>query len=1199
MNFKRIEVFGFKSFADKVEVNFDDGITGIVGPNGCGKSNVADTIRWVLGEQSARLLRGKSMQDVIFNGTARRKPLSYCEASLVFDNSKRIFPDFEYEEVIITRKLYRSGESEYLINKTPCRLKDVQDLIRDTGLGREGYSIVGQGRIDEIVNARPKDRRSIFEDAAGILKFKQRKIESERKLARTQENIQQLDYIIKEAERILGPLEKQANDAKKFLELRDRLRVLEANEYIFKYENNDGQKKAIQAKLAGIEEEYTLKENAVKEIEEKYSKKINEQNDVDNYISQLRDRQTEMAVYAESIKGQGSTLSERISQLKSQRKDYADRIVSYEEEIDKKSIQLDDFCSRLNMENEDKADKEARLRALDREYLGLVGEIASGERMIEESNSELLKAIESIGEIKADLGKLGAERDISLARIAELKQEIEDVKSRIESDERLKRNYEESVERFRKDKSKLAQNKNEVMVEVAELKAKVEKAREDAKNLMGSIQSFEMKCKILTDLKNEYGSFGGAVQRLMQASKKDVAIGNRIQGLVAELISVPKELETAIEMALGNNMQNIVTEDEEDAKYLIEYLKVNRLGRVTFLPMTAYKPRDLESVYMPILREKGCLGIASKLISYDDKYYNIFSGLLGRTLICEDMDCAVAISKKYRYAVKIVTLQGDVINTTGSMTGGSKKSDSSNILSQEREIENATKMLAKAKENYANAMRIFKQGNEELEELQAQLSEYEEEVKNAEVAYATENGKLDKVVSKLGELLDTLHNRTTQKEILEAKVKYIDEAIANIDRKGMDVQGAKINADDEAIKRKAEFDAKKKRKDELTGLITDVKVKISTIESEIESLNANIERVQGEIAGLKESLANAKKIVASLDEKIYQTENNLNTAVVSEEDKKQYQALIDKINSLDDYKKKLSAEILSLNADKDALSKEILSLSEAKIKQQNALEKIDELMTALQIHIAEEYNLDYDGCLLYKQDDFDPITSQSEINKLKREKNALGAVNIDAIEQFRIEGEIYAERKLQRDDMQQTADDLKKIIAEMAKEMKTRFDSEFQKINANFSSVFKELFGGGNGKLVVEDVEEGEDPLEAGIEIYAELPGKTLKSLTLYSGGEKALIAIAILFAILKLKPMPFCVLDEIEAALDDANVGLFAKYLSRFSKGTQFIVITHRKPTMELADRLYGVTMQEKGVSKMVSVSLAEAVKHSEASSN
>ncbi|MGN0788340.1 MAG: hypothetical protein ACI4MY_00260, partial [Christensenellales bacterium] len=459
------------------------------------------------------------------------------------------------------------------------------------------------------------------------------------------------------------------------------------------------------------------------------------------YISQLRDRQTEMAVYAESIKGQGSTLSERISQLKSQRKDYADRIVSYEEEIDKKSIQLDDFCSRLNMENEDKADKEARLRALDREYLGLVEEITSGERRIEESNSELLKAIESIGEIKADLGKLGAERDISLTRIAELKQEIDDVKSRIESDERLKRNYEESVEGYRKDKSKLAQNKNEVMVEVAQLKARVEKAREDAKNLMATIQSFEMKCKILTDLKNEYGSFGGAVQRLMQASKKDESVGSRIQGLVAELISVPRELETAIEMALGNNMQNIVTEDEEDAKYLIEYLKVNRLGRVTFLPMTAYKPRDLESVYMPILREKGCLGIASKLISYDDKYYNIFSGLLGRTLICEDMDCAVAISKKYRYAVKIVTLQGDVINTSGSMTGGSKKSDSSNVLSQEREIENATKMLAKAKENYAEAMRIFKQGNEELEELQAQLTEYEEEVKNAEVAYATENGK--------------------------------------------------------------------------------------------------------------------------------------------------------------------------------------------------------------------------------------------------------------------------------------------------------------------------------------------------------------------------------------------------------------------------------------------------------------------------
>ena len=642
-------------------------------------------------------------------------------------------------------------------------------------------------------------------------------------------------------------------------------------------------------------------------------------------------------------------------------------------------------------------------------------------------------------------------------------------------------------------------------------------------------------------------------------------------------------------------MQNIVTASEEDAKFLIEYLKRNRYGRVTFLPLTSFKPRELESMYMPILNERGCLGIASKLIKYDPKYNNIFSGLLGRTLICEDMDSAVEISRKYHYAVKIVTLQGDVINTTGSLSGGSKKSETSSILSQERELENANKLLAEYKLKYHNAMRIFKDGTEELEELQAQLAEYEEEVKNAEVAYATESGKLDKVVGRLEELQNQLAKATNQKNIIQTKIDYIDQAIKDIDQKGEDALGKRTNVDDEANKKRAEFDEKKRRKDELGLRVTDLKVKISGIDSEIDNLNNAVKRVNIELASLTEELANSKSMVSGLEERIYQAQNNLDTAVVSEEDKKKYQALIDKIASLDEYKKKLGKEIVELTSQKDSLNKEILSISESKVKQQAALEKIDELMANLEIHIAEEYELDYQGCLQYRDDNFDPVKSNSEINKLKKEKNALGVVNLDAIEQFKIEGELYQERKSQRDDMQATADDLNKIIEDMAKEMKTRFDSEFEKINANFQVVFKELFGGGQGKLVIEDVEEGEDPLEAGIEIYAEPPGKTLKSITLFSGGEKALIAIAILFAILKLKAMPFCVLDEIEAALDDANAGLFAKYLSRFSRGTQFIVITHRKPTMELADRLYGVTMQEKGVSKVVSVSLADAVKHSQ----
>lgn len=1195
MNFKRIEIFGFKSFADKVDVAFNDGITGIVGPNGCGKSNVADAIRWVLGEQSAKLLRGKSMQDVIFNGTARRKALSVCEVSLVFDNSAKIFPNVDYDEIVITRKLFRSGDSEYYINRTPCRLRDIQDLIRDTGLGREGYSIVGQGRIDEIVNARPKDRRAIFEDAAGVLKFKQRKIESERKLARTRENIDRLEDIINEIGRRLAPLEKQSNDAKKYLELRDQLRSLEVNEYLYQYENSDSQKQNVQLKLDGILEDLRQKSEQQQKNEQAYQSKQIELSNVDTYIGKLRDRQTELAVQAESIKGQGSTLSERISNLREQRENYARRIVVLEDEIDTKSAELHDYTSRLSMEQEDYDEINAEYKEVSDKHLALVDEIVRRERQIESSNNEVLKAIESIGEIKADLGKLMTEREISFARMGEIDEEIATLKAQIEADERVKRTYEENVARCERERKSLAATKNEILSESLQVKSRVEAAREEVKTLTGTIQSLQTKCKILEDFKQEYDGFGGAVKKLMQSARNNTKLAGCIQGIVAEIIRVPKELETAIEMALGASMQNVVTANEDDAKYLIEFLKQDRLGRLTFLPMTSFKPRELEDYLRPITKEKGCLGVASKLISYDSKFNNILSGLLGRTLICEDMDSAIAIARRYKYAVKIVTLQGEILNPSGSMTGGSKKSETSNILSQEREIASAKELLAKAQARFQALSRQLRQDMETLEELQLQLNEYEEEVKNAEVAYATENGKLDKVFSKITVCVQDLQQRSESRKALEEKIKAIDAAIANIDKKGEDVRDLRSSVDDAAAKSKAEFDEKKRQKDLLNERLTDLRVKIKACETEIESLRTNIERTKQECESITAEIADCKVSVKQLDERIYQAEHNLNTAVVSDEDKKQYQEIVDKIASLDEYKKKLNAEIAELLAVKDGLNQEIMQISEARVKQEAALEKIDDVMANMELHIAEEYNLDYESAKSLRDENFDFSQAQSEINRVKRAKNALGSVNIDAIEEFRIEGARYREMSEERDDLCKTAADLEKIIQDVSKEMLDQFEREFAKINENFQIIFKELFGGGSGKLVIEPPEEGEDILDAGVEIMAEPPGKTLKSITLFSGGEKAMIAIAILFAILRLKAMPFCVLDEIEAALDDANAGLFAKYLGRFSKGTQFIVITHRKPTMELADRLYGVTMQEKGVSKIVSVSLADAVKQSE----
>lgn len=1194
MNFKKIEIFGFKSFADKVEVVFNDGITGIVGPNGCGKSNVADAIRWVLGEQSAKLLRGKNMQDVIFNGTARRKQLSYCEVSLVFDNTNRIFPNVAYDEIVITRKLFRSGDSEYYVNRTPCRLRDIQDMIRDTGLGREGYSIVGQGRVAEIVDARPKARRAIFEDAAGVLKFKQRKIESERKLERTEDNISRLEDIINEVGRRLAPLEKQSNDAKKYLELRDLLRDLEVNDYLYQYENNDQRKQNALTVLEGIDQELAQKERDRELLEKQYQEKSVEQNNVDAYIARLRDRQTELAVEAEAVKGQGSTLAERIANLKDQRAAYAKRIVDLEEEMDEKSDRLTDYVSRMSMEKEELGDLSAEHKAMSDEHMALVDEILRRERQMDETNLEKMKALESIGDIKADLGKLMTEREITLTRLAEIEEEIKAIQQQIEADERAKKGLEDGVERCRRDKDSLAVSKNEVTAEVSALRGRIEHGREELRTLTGSIQALESKCKVLEEFKKDYDALGLGVKRLMQAAQQSERIKNCIQGVVAELITVPKELETAIERALGGSMSNVVTANENDARTLIEFLKQNRLGTMTFLPLTSYKARELEEYLRPITKEKGCVGIASKLIKYDKKYDSIFSGLLGRTIVVDQYENAVAISRKYRSAVRIVTLDGSLFATSGAISGGSAKSSASNVLGQGREIETLKQELGNQKTRFNQLTRSIKQDQEELAELEEQQREYEEEVKNAEVAYATENGKLDKVCSKLAVLLQDLQKLSGSKRNIVEKLKVIDEAISNIDRKDADMSSMRSDAESEAARHKEENERKKNRRDELSAGITDLLVRMKECEAQIANQEANIERTKQECSDITAQIAECKASLKEVDERIYQTENNLNTAKVSEEDRKRYQEIVDKIASLDEYKKTLNQEVAELVARKDAAASDLAEITGRRMKQAGMLDKINDEIAIKEQHVAEEYGLTYESAKQYRREEFDFAAAQSEIVRVRRAKNALGAVNVDAIEEFRVEGARYREMTEERDDLRQAAEDLKKIIEDVSREMLAQFEREFEKINTNFQQVFTEIFGGGSGKLVIEPPEEGESWLDAGIEIMAEPPGKKLQSITLLSGGEKALIAIAILFAILRIKAMPFCVLDEIEAALDDANAGLFARYLGKFSHETQFIVITHRKPTMELADRLYGVTMQEKGVSKVVTVSLADAVKQS-----
>lgn len=1190
MKFKKMEAFGFKSFADKIEVPLNEGITAIVGPNGCGKSNVSDAIRWVLGEQSAKNLRGKSMQDVIFNGTAIRKQLSFCEVSLTFDNTTRIF-DIDLDEVVITRKLYRSGESNYLINNTPCRLKDIQALIRDTGLGRDGYSIVGQGRIDEIINAKPENRRNIFEDAAGILTYKKNKIEAEKKLAATDDNIDKIRIAKDSLEGQRNLLERQSRDARKYLETRDRLKVLEANEYVYQFENHEGVKVKIQTRLEGFTQEFEAKSVEAEQNNKEYDLKQMELNNIDVMITRLRDKRTDIAVKAENIKGQGLTMKERISNLQEQKTQCLQRLTQSEKTLEEKNNELKTLNEQYNMTAEDKKAADKKFAEFNNNYIALVNEIVDRDQKIKSANQDLLNALQREGENKVDIGKFTTQREFILTRIAELNGEIQHYDEAIKSHEETKREYEKNVVNMKNDLNRLVISRNEVVSEIRQLQEEQDRARSRSSELNADMSVCRQRIETNKSLRKEYGNY--ALKLLMNDAEYDSQLKKRILGVVSDLVNVPKEYEMAIEIAMGAALQNVVVADEEDAKYIIAYIRERRYGRLTFLPLTSVKPRELEREFLPILREHGCLGIASKLIKYDSKYDNVFSSILGRTLIVDNIDNATLIARKYRYAVRIVTLQGDILSTTGSMTGGSKKESSTRVLSYERMIAEDEQRLKDMTAERQKIEKLLSTAEEDLADYQAQLEGYDEDIKNSQVQIATENGKLDKVMTNIQENLNAIQERQKGKSDYENQLEAIENALNLLGEKGKDVNALKENVDSIASKTKEEFDQKSQLKDKLGEELSNLRVQCSTLEQNLENLKENIDRLKSEVETLESEKSDQRNNLHNLEDIIYKLTND-KSVELPEKYQKQLDEINKQIDEADAYKVKLNETINELVSKKDAISGALIYINENKVKCKNELEKVEENMLALQNKIKEEYDLDYESALALRMEDFDYQECKQEIRRLQKEQKEMGNVNISAIETFREVDGMYQEYVGQIDDLQQTSEDLKKLIEDLSKQMLEQFTTEFEKINKNFEIIFKELFGGGTGKLVILPPEEGQSELDAGIEIMAEPPGKKLQSITLMSGGEKALTAIAILFAILKLKAMPFCVLDEIEAALDDANVGLFAQYLKRFSDETQFIVITHRKPTMELADRLYGVTMQEKGVSKVVAVNLADAVKHS-----
>ena len=1189
MYFKKIEMIGFKSFADRTVIEFNGGFTAIVGPNGCGKSNVSDAIRWVLGEQSAKSLRGDNMQDVIFKGTEKRKSLSYCEVTLTFDNTDRFF-NIAYDELSITRKLYRSGESEYLINKNTCRLKDITDLLFDSGIGKNGYSVIGQGKVSEIVDEKPEERRAMFEEAAGVAKFKSRKVEAEKKLERTRDNLVRLDDIRNEIDRQMGPLRKQAEDAKKYLEFKGQLKDLEVNAYIFQYENANSVKEQIRQKMQAIEEELFARQTDLENISKNYAEEMDKLSDYDKQIAHLNDELLRLTVELEKQEGETKVVRERVNFTRKE----TDRLNL---DMTNANTFIDAAIEQEQRKLDEKVTLENKLEILNKSYdelsekhLKIVDEMSMSESEAGQSQQKMIEALGSLSDIKSSVSRLEAERSLLVQSRENLHKNLEEVGAKLDNAKKL---FEESAKSIQSAKDEFGKVKEEfeelsgaIFVgtkEIAELET-------ERANLNTQIKVYENRRKLLTDMQAEYEGYAGSVRRILKEAERNSAVSKRVVGVLANLISVPVQYETAIEVALGGAVQNIVTFDENGAKDLINFLKENDFGRATFLPVTTMKRRDMDAKL--IAGRKGVFGVASKLVSYDKKIDNVISNLLGGTVIVDTMATAVDLARDNDFSFRIVTLDGGVVSTQGSLTGGSKKNEAVNLISRQREIEslgNEIDALVRKEYEMHQKLDLLKLDLNTSKSREKEVSQKKGEL---EVKLAAETEKFEALKNSVKDLLDEQRAYELEKKTVSNKIGLVDSELSKSNLVQNALSGNKDDADTIAKQQQERYNEIRKERDLIVSNMTAVKVEVASVEEKIRAIVDELQRIQLEkdkqyanIEAIKAHISENEKFIENAEEMIRLSIENAKPS----EAKDNLVKIRNERQGLENSKISISAHIKELDEQKTVCLEEIQKVNDKKYREEANLSKVDIELENMQERIYEEYSLVYNDCLQYRRPDFEIKEAMISINKLKKEISALGYVNVHAIEDVETLLDRYNEMTTQYEDLKKAEEDLVKIIKDLSEEMLTKFDNVFNQINDSFKIVFRDLFGGGMAKL---ELTEAEDPLDAGVEIMVQLPGKAANKLSLLSGGEKTLTAIALLFAILRLKPLPFSLLDEIEAALDDANIERFASYLKRLSQTTQFIVITHRKPTMELSDSLYGVTMEEKGVSKIVSVKLADAIK-------
>ena len=1192
MIFKRIEMVGFKSFADRTIIEFNDNFTAIVGPNGCGKSNVSDAIRWVLGEQSPKTLRGDTMQDVIFNGTEKRKSLSYCEVTLTFDNHTRFF-DFDYDELAITRKLYRSGESEYLINRNTCLLRDITNLLYNSGLGKNGYSVVSQGKVTELVDAKPENRRAMFEDAAGISKYKNDKKEAERKLERTEDNLTRIKDILSEIERQMGPLKKQAENAKKYLEYKAKLKDLEVNAYIYQYENANDVKAQISLKLDAIKKQLDIRESDLEKANNEYDKAMFDLSNFDKMLASLNEKILDLTVGLEKQESETKLARERVNFTHKENDrlqlDKANSITALKLcEEERKGLEENALKLKSNIEALEKSFDE-----LSQTYLAVAGELSLSEDEAGQGQQKIIETLGSLSDVKSSVSRLLAERDILSQNLKNLENDVSSLENKSQETDGI----------CKLGQKELADKENSLKALKAELEDKVSKnyIKENAlrglenekANIITQVKVFENRKKLLTDLQNEYEGYSYAIKKLLKESERNSALKQNIVGVVASLIKVPQKFETAIEVALGGAVQNVVTFDEEGAKQLIKFLKDNQFGRATFLPISSMKRRDLDSRLLD--GKAGCFGVASKLVDYDKKIDNVVSNLLGSTVIVDTLFTAVNLAKSSGYSYRIVTLEGDVVKPQSSLTGGSKKAESSNLMGREREIETLGIEIAKLEVRSQEIDNEILNNAEICKLAKAEITALTETINSLEVEIASKKEKLEQLSNTLLDTQDSLKVSTMEKETVSNKLKLIGEELARAEKVESALSGNKTDADELIKEKKEKYERLRIERDKINSNLSVVKVEIAQAKAQLGANDENLQRVNNEIGKFNNNIYALDGQIAKNEEFILTCENMIKEKLASAPSsakKDELNSFLEKRKNVEADKDKLSSRIKELDTQKASINGELSSIRDKKFREEMNLSKVDTELETMQERIFEEYSLSYTTCLDLRRQDFNINEAMPEIGKLKKDISALGYVNVNAIEDCKALLDRYDDLNGQAGDLDKAKEDLLKIIKDLSGIMIEKFNNELEKINESFKLTFRELFGGGTAKLALSDEN---DPLESGVEIFAQPPGKKIQNMTLLSGGEKSLTAMAVIFAILRIKPLPFCLFDEVEAALDDSNVEIVDKYLKKLSGETQFILITHKKPTMEYAEALYGVTMEEKGVSKIVSVLLSDAIKHAQ----